>query len=133
LKVAEPVDVTLAERSDREVVVRDYLKEVRAWVAATPETDESEFDRQPQSEPQRSDDVVFALERETEAPPRTTPGELRAPEAQDLNLSIGTISIVIEEPQRSVVAPVVVPPPVAHAPETRSEPTRLSRYYLRSW
>ena len=121
-----------AERSDREVIVRNYLKEVRAWVAATPETDESLFDRQPQSEPQRSDDV-FALERETEAPPRTTPGELRAPEAQYLNLSIGTISIVIEEPQRSVVAPVVAPPTVAHAPETRSEPTRLSRYYLRSW
>ena len=51
-----------------------------------------------------------------------------------MNLSIGTISIVIEEP-KPAAATVIAPTPAAHAPQpqTQHEPISLSRYYLRSW
>jgi hypothetical protein len=76
---------------------------------------------------------VFALEPEVEpTPPR--PGRPEALEVQDLNLSIGTISIVIEEPKQTASAALPAPPRVERSPERpASEPTRLSRYYLGRW
>ena len=127
-------DAALDERMEREVIVHNYLKEVRAWVAATPEIGDSELDRQRQAEVRQESRDVFGLEQEPDAPSPSQPGRREGLEVQDHNLSIGSISIVIEEPKQN--APVALAPParVERSPErTMSEPTRLSRYYLRSW
>ena len=48
--------------------------------------------------------------------------------------AIGTISIVIEEPKQTAPTALPAPPRVERSPERpASEPTRLSRYYLRRW
>jgi len=101
---------------------------VRAWVSAPPEFDQVELERPREpARPSSGDDAdrsigvrnrEFALEAEV----------------QDLSLSIGTISIVIEEPKQT--APAVQPawPKVdSSAAPPASEPTRLSRYYLEPW
>ena len=62
------------------------------------------------------------------------PGRPEGLEVQDLSLSIGTISIVIEEPAQTVPAAIPAPPRADGLPEPpASQPTRLSRYYLRPW
>lgn len=106
-EVRESADAIRDEHVEGETIVRSYLKEVRAWVAAPPE-----FDRR-QPERQRDEHLLsagrrdeLALEPEVE-PATPRPGRPEALEVQDLNLSIGTISIVIEEPKQT--APAVPP------------------------
>jgi hypothetical protein len=114
-------------RPQHEIAVREYLREVMAWVSATPEGEPDQPQRT--SLPPRIE--VFELHSEIERPGNTTTVE---PLAQDLNLSIGNISIVIEEPTPPATAQVTAPARPERAPErTMTEPTRLSRYYLRSW
>ncbi len=105
---------------------------MRAWVAG-PESDQRELGREGDAErrPTEGREVV-ALEQQVE-PTTTRPGRPESLEVQDLNLSIGTISIVIEEPKQAPVA-IATRPKWDRSPEgTTSEPTRLSRYYLRRW
>jgi len=127
----ESGDAVRDEHSEREITAHSYLEEVRAWVAAPPDLDHRELERQRDAQrlPAGHDDV-FALEPEAESTsPRS--GRPEALEVQDLNLSIGTISIVIEEPKQTAPAPLPVPPRADRSPERpASEPTRLSRYYL---
>ncbi len=118
------------DQPDREAIVRNYLKDVRAWVAASPAIEESSG---PASERDTGLDVwttttakqrdVFSLEYEAVEP-----------QIQDLSLSIGNISIVVEEPGTDAAPPAPAPPPVERSHQrAESEPTRLSRYYLRPW
>jgi hypothetical protein len=170
-RVREPADAVRDEHLEREMIVHSYLKEVRAWVAAPPELDQRELERQRDAErPPAGHRDVFALEPEVEptaAPrpgrpealerqrvaerppaghsdvfalePETEPtaprsGRPEALEVQDLNLSIGTISIVIEEPKQTAPAALPTSPRADRSPERpASEPTRLSRYYLTRW
>ncbi len=130
LRASEPSDAASDERTERAALVRNYLNEVRAWVSAPPEFAERE---QPVDARQESR-ALFALEQEVYAPSSAHDGRPEGLAEQNLNLSIGSISIVIEEPQQSTPAPLAAPPRVEHAPaQTTSEATRLSRYYLRSW
>ena len=138
------------QEDDGDTIMRGYLREVRAWVAASPtfEQPESFWDgdveralptERPRrvldarAEPASRDDDSYAVgsERRAVASPAAPPAEL---EVQDLSLSIGTISIVVEEPVH--VAPVAVPSP-ARADRSPAAPgpvpTRLSRYYLSRW
>ena len=139
----QPADAVRDEHVERETIVHNYLKEVRAWVSAPPELEQRELEwrrdaeRSPaphgaeQSPATQSE--VFALEREVQ-PASRRPARSESLEVQDLNLSIGTISIVIEEPKQ--IAPVAVQAPArVDSPRERpaSEPTRLSRYYLGRW
>jgi hypothetical protein len=139
----EVVDAVREQHVERETIVRNYLKEIRAWVSAPPELDQRELELPRDSDRRlarhdaersvvgRSD--VFALEREVLAA-TPQPAQSESLEVQDLNLSIGTISIVIEEPKQIAHAAVPSPTGMESSPGSRaSEPTRLSRYYLERW
>jgi hypothetical protein len=128
---------------ERETIVRNYLKEVRAWVSAPPDIDQRELDWQRDADrppaPRATErslvshSDVFALESEIR-PATPKPVRSESLEVQDLNLSIGTISIVIEEPKQ--IVPAAVPAPTSmdsSSGRVASEPTRLSRYYLGRW
>jgi hypothetical protein len=127
----EATEVEITDPVEREVLVRQYLREVRAWVAASPMPDDEtvfesrSIDKQPET-------VAFTVERDSI--PTAQPDQRDQIDVHDMNLSIGNISIVIEEPQ-PLAAAVIAPTPSAPPPQpqTRPEPTSLSRYYLRSW
>ena len=118
------------EETEQVTTMRDYLKEVLAWVAATPERDE----RQSSSlavQPAIPERIETQTKDESLSPAQPAMAE---PMVQDLNLSIGSISIVVEEPRQDVAAQFVTPLRNDRSSEpATSEPTRLSRYYVRSW
>jgi hypothetical protein len=120
------------KRSEQEAAIHNYMKEVRAWVAASP-TDEGTLEQDDWSNVRAELGNVFSFEPETNAA-SDSGHELSAdPGVNDLSLFIGNISIVIEEPQKTAPPPAT-PPPTERSPvETASEPTSLSRYYLRPW
>jgi|GEM_PF-4948097 len=120
--------------SARTRIVRDQIKEVMAWVATPPEEIQSGRSLSGVMETRTQEDDFFKRERQQYEPSSSQPMLPREPEVQDLNLSIGSISIVIEEPKPDV--PVFQSPaPAESGPSERTtpEPTRLSRYYLRNW
>jgi hypothetical protein len=117
--------------------VQHYLKEVMEWISAPPEIDESELEQTHRTKLPRvpESENSFALEHERDAAAVARQTQAREPEVQDLNLSIGTISIVIEEPKAATTPALPAPAPRAessHAP-ARNESSSLSRYYLRSF
>jgi hypothetical protein len=126
-------DATARDPAVEKITFQDYLREVSVWIAAKPEIDDADLNRQQGLEARNKDgDRDLSLEHETNpAAPRVLP-HMREPELQDLSLSIGTISIVIEEPNQQVAIPS---PPQPVAPivtqERGREPTSLSRFYLR--
>lgn len=139
----EPGEASRDGHVEREIIVGNYLKEVVAWVSSPPELDqrepESQRDLDQRPSPLRAEQDL-ASDSDAFAPQRKVPaGALRSNrsetmEAQDLSLSIGTISIVVEAPKQ--IAPALPQAPAkVDAPRERSasEPTRLSRYYLERW
>ena len=129
---AEQTEPALDE-TDQELIVHNYLKEVRAWVAATPAIDEIELEQSNWAEVQHSREAL-AREQETDVASFSQRDVTQEPAVQDLNLSIGSISIVIEEPKKDAPAPAPAPQRAEIAPaRSASESTNLSRYYLRSW
>lgn len=122
-------DAELSDPVEREVLVRQYLREVRAWVAASPAVDVAESEAKNDWQPQT---VAVTVEREPTLSPAQSPRREQL-DVHDMNLSIGTISVVVEDPKPP--APVIVPTPSAlpPQPQTQPEPTSLSRYYLRAW
>jgi hypothetical protein len=129
----EVSEVEITDPVEREVLVRQYLREVRAWVAASPmPEDESVSELQQSWTEQQPETVAFTVARESV--PTIQPEPRDQVDVHDMNLSIGNISIVIEEPQPAAPT-VIAPTPSASPPQpqTRHEPISLSRYYLRSW
>ena len=129
----EVSEVEVTNPVEREVMVRQYLREVRAWVAASPMPDDDIVsEAQSWSDPQ-PESVAFTVGRESI--PTAQPGTPDQIDVHDMNLSIGNISIVIEEPNPPAAAAVIAPTPSVPPPQpqTRHEPVSLSRYYLRSW
>lgn len=121
------------EQLEREVSVGDYLKEVMAWVSAKPEIEAPEPAQNRPPELKQISNEVFAHEHQASGTSLATSGT-REPEIHDLDLSIGSISIVIEEPKSTAPVSFQPPPPAQRSHEqTTREPTNLSRYYLRNW
>jgi hypothetical protein len=120
--------------TDRHVILRNYLKEVRDWIAAPPAMEETEIEFLTAAEtPPRSRNPA-GLERGATAAAPAPRHDLEEPKLQDLSLSIGTISIVIEEPRKEVLIQQAPPAnPERVLDRTTNESTDLSRYYLRSW
>ncbi len=117
----------------REVLVRQYLREVRAWVAAPPtpipDVPEKELTQATQLtskwQPENS-----AVEREP-LQPATQATQL---DVHETSLSIGSISVVIEDPKPAVTTIAPTPSaPKSQPPTTQPEPISLSRYYLQRW
>ncbi len=137
--VSEPVDASegfdLArsaspqdDQSARHTSVQRYLQEVRAWVATSPEADfiESPETHDTDDAAQHRDALVVTPARESIVS-RADRGQTI--DVQEFSLSIGNISVVIEEPR----PPVVTPPPVERTSAPEPVPMALSRYYLRRW
>lgn len=121
------------EQLEREVSVRDYLKEVMAWVSAKPEIEEPEPSHSRRPDVKQISNEVFDPEHQASGSSLAS-SSTREPEIHDLDLSIGSISIVIEEPKPAAPVSFQPPPPAERSREqTTREPTNLSRYYLRSW
>ena len=111
---------------NRILIKNEHLKQVRKWVAgSTPDTEEIESHE------------GRLIQGKKEAKPQFIPvipeSEQKAePDIQDFNLSIGTISLTIEEPQKEIQKKE---PPQPAKVETRSSressSSRLSRHYIR--
>ena len=108
------------------------LKEVIAWVTANP----TNIEEEPFPEifiPSRNEPGnEFADHSQLDSlAPR--PARAQAPQIQDFSLSIGNISIVIDEPKQDAPALPTPPPIIERPPEVSDRPTDLSRYYLDRW
>ncbi len=111
---------------NRILIKNEHLKQVRKWVSgSTPDTEEIE------SQEGR------VIQDKKEAKPQFIPvisesKQKAEPDIQDFNLSIGTISLTIEEPQKEIQKKE---PPQPAKVETRSgresSSSRLSRHYIR--
>jgi len=106
------------------------LKEVIAWVTANPTNVEEE---------PLPEILIASRSVSGEAPAAqldslsTQPTRAQAPEIQDFSLSIGNISIVIDEPKQDAPTLPTPPPTIERLPEVANRPTDLSRYYLDRW
>lgn len=132
---AEPAATIDDERAARAELVRRYLHEVRAWVAASPEPEPESEDVLPEWTGEAEEPSPRRRgSRAAEASVSLEPPPARGPEVQDVSLSIGSISIVVEGPQQQVpVTPPQAPQPQAPAGahEAPAAPVDLSRYYIR--
>lgn len=107
---------------------RIHFKEVREWVAKTPGSDGIQItpvddihDQKPtQSDRSRCDDGVGV-------PIRKKP----EPEIQDIQLSIGTVSLIVDKTTTELQAQQPPQPRSATGPESETGSSRLWRYYLR--
>ena len=121
-------------QSERDALAGGYLKEVIDWISTPWETGEREIESAGETEPleKSNDRGSSGVKTRTQPSFQTSPD--RDDGAQQLSLSIGTISIVVEEPRKEAQVSAVVPAPteqVAERPTAQS--TDLSRYYIRSW
>jgi len=128
----KPANANVADAPDREPrrIFQDQLKEVIAWITSPPEeVEQTTFEA---IEAQHDTNHVVIREREQ---PRSAerPSKASEPHVNDLSLSIGTISIVVEEPKQDFPVSIAPAPTTHTSPQpVAPEPTRLSRYYLRN-
>jgi len=128
----QSVEIVNSVESEREPrrIFQDQLKEVIAWITSPPEAVEQTALEV--IEAQHETDTVVVRERE-QGRPAQRPTNNNEPHVNDLSLSIGTISIVVEEPKQDFPVPLTPVPTTHTSPQpVAPEPTRLSRYYLRN-
>jgi hypothetical protein len=122
---------------DKELLQKIFLKEIHEWVAAPAA---SVVDAEQGTQPLALDEKLQRVALiEPDAHPsfqlsRAQTKERERLEQHDLSLSIGSISIVIEEPQQSQ-QPLAAPPQTQTRAESSTrgsrEFSRLSRHYIR--
>jgi hypothetical protein len=123
-------DVTGAPEREPRRIFQEQLKEVIAWITSPPE--EVEQTTLEVIEAPHATNTVVVRERE-QARPAERPSKASEPHVNDLSLSIGTISIVVEEPKQDFPVSLTPAPTTHTSPQpVAPEPTRLSRYYLRN-
>jgi hypothetical protein len=122
----------LDERVERQLVVRNYLKEISEWISTPVAAEEepasfsSDDSGASAGDPARRAERMDISERDR--------WRASAPEQQDLTLSIGTIKIVVEEPRAQAAAPPAPPATTERTFErTTTAPADLSRYYINRW
>src|SRR5215216_5443731 len=130
------LDMNVSARSDspalpleRARVARNQLKEVIAWVTANP----NNLEEEPLPEILISSRSVSGRDPADHSQLDSLspqPARAHAPEIQDFSLSIGNISIVIDEPKQDAPTLPTPPPIIERPPEIANRPTDLSRYYL---
>lgn len=125
------------DRTSRERVWRDTLGEVRGWVAGSPMADDEEAENRDVSGARgatgMTTDSPFVEGRGAASHPKpTAPSSPREePEAQDLRLEIGTISVTVEAPQKEVPKSNRRTKTAEKKSGGNSERSRLSRRYVR--
>ncbi|HEX8180450.1 MAG TPA: hypothetical protein VF525_12965 [Pyrinomonadaceae bacterium] len=113
--------------------LEDYLSEIRRWVTGAA-GDARAVEAQPVEDARRSGrDAAFERAAQSVAHARGGREDGGSPaEAQDFELSIGSISIVVEEPARQVAAQTVQPERAAAERAERADVgSRLRRRYIR--
>ena len=131
-------DLNPGDPVDREVLVRQYLREVRAWVAAPPtlvaDVPENEIVQESHLTSEWQPESIATLTTERESPSAKQTTQRDHIDVHETSLSIGSISVIIEDPKPNVttIAPI---PNAPRAPQSQSqpEPISLSRYYLQRW
>lgn len=114
---AAPLDAEAIGGMSRTEIYQTYLREVRKWVAEeAPAILDEAASRERSRVAAAEDDFGVSLERE--------------PVTQDFNLSIGTISIVVEEPPAQTVVQPAPPQRAERAPAPRAARSS-GRNYLR--
>ena len=119
-------------RPEMQAGPRSYLQEVIDWVSTPFGPDENEIDFASAEPSTKSGEVGSRADAQQTSPSIQTAGDHES-ETQLLNLSVGTISIVIEEPQKEPNVATVIPARAERAPDQQARPTDLSRYYIRRW
>jgi hypothetical protein len=128
----EPQDQTSRER-----VWQNTFREVREWVAGSPVADDKETENQGVSRARDTTtintDSPSVEERVATSYPRATASSPREePEARDLRLEIGTISVTVEAPQKEFPKKDSQRTETAEKKPARdNERSRLSRHYVR--
>lgn len=122
---------------DKELLQKIFLKEIHEWIAAPVESDvDTEHGKTSPAQDEKLQRIALI---EPDAHPafelsRAQTKERERLEQHDLSLSIGSISIVIEEPQQSQ-QPLAAPPQAQTRAESSTrgsrEFSRLSRHYIR--
>ena len=130
-------DLDPSDPLEREVLVRQYLREVRAWVAAPPtpipDIPENALPQESEAGEWQPEHVTtFASDRAllNSSPQPAQPDRL---DVHETSLSIGSITVVIEDPKPNVMTIAPAPPAPVAQPQPQPEPTSLSRYYLQRW
>ena len=113
--------------ADQAEIQRVFLQEVRAWVAAPPElvTAEQTSEAAPQSAPAPLPTILKPREEAAAEPFRKVSVPTPTLAEQEFSVTIGNISVVVEQPP-----PAPTAPPARPAPAPERGPARLSRYYL---
>jgi hypothetical protein len=131
-------DFNPSDPVQREVLVRQYLREVREWVAAPPtpipDVSESRLEQESPLTSQWQPESVMTSTFERAREPLQTATQATQLDVHETSLSIGSISVVIEDPKPNVTT--IAPTPTAPKPQpqpTPPEPISLSRYYLQRW
>ncbi|MBV9959595.1 MAG: hypothetical protein JO360_14310 [Acidobacteria bacterium] len=116
--------------TDREILQKVFFREIHEWIAAPTES-AAELRPEPPARVENSERVSLIEADANFAQRRQRAAEKERLEQHDLSLSIGSISIVIEEPPSP--PQVVQPPPRAESsrPQSTAEFSRLSRHYIR--
>ena len=130
-QLTPPAPAPAVEEAPQLTSVR-YLEKVRRWVAATPAPDEVPVAEEVSAEVVAEPEVqvverpvrVARSEPGPEAPPVAPPTE------QQLNLSIGSIHVTVEE-ERPAVEPPPQPHPLQRKSTTGRQTGRLRRHYVR--
>ncbi|MGH7901622.1 MAG: hypothetical protein ACRENZ_07780 [Thermodesulfobacteriota bacterium] len=132
----KPVN-TSDEKVSQAQTWQSYLREVRKWVAATPEDKQVELNNRDQvrvSDIKKTALISIDENRGLIKDYDDEKGSQKNNELEinDFHLSIGTINLTIEEPRNEVQSKK--PPPIKIGEGKRqleSESTRLSRHYIR--
>jgi hypothetical protein len=118
------------------------MREIVEWISAppSPRADDEEEGARARRGDREADEaravaaVEIVNEREASSAARARVEPDRAPEVDDFTLSIGSIHVVVEEPQGQLSAQ---PPPQSHAPAHGGHSSgedglsRLRRHYIR--
>jgi len=123
-------------RASQEQIWQNTLKKAREWVAGSTAADDEEAgsgDANPTRDPTSIDaDPRLVEERVVVSNPTPTqPSPLEEPEARDLHLEIGTISVTVEAPQQEASRGSRRTESAEINPARNSERSRLSRHYVR--
>jgi hypothetical protein len=140
-KLSEQLESSDEAQGLRNEEVGGYLKEVMEWISARPDTDDE--DRSAQISDAFAEGAAGAtdaaeakyrgLQLINESRAAAQVEQTRDPDIQNTTLSIGTISIVVEDPSGQTPLPAPIQTQSASPSAAATEPTNLSRYYLRSW
>ena len=131
----ESAEQAVNDPVEREILVRQYLREVRAWVAAPPieipDVPEHQLAQENSASAWQPENTT-TFNREPLQPSAQTTQRTDL-DVQETSLSIGTISVVIEDPKPAAATIAPLPTAPVAQPQTQPEPISLSRYYLQRW